>query len=129
MYSRRLPRSARRPLAWMLACALLFAQALGLAHRVLHADAPAHAHPESLRSAEDDSSHGVASGPSALFDHHEGAPDCRLFDQLASGDALPCVPQLAAFDAPPSRAMGLPSWPAQAAITTAFQARGPPAHA
>lgn len=99
------PSRQRLAFAWLLATALLFAQALGQAHQVLHAP-------------------GVASDD-ALFGHH-GSAECRLFDQLAHGDAL-ATPALPA----------LPDWPAAAPVaalhagvehgcTAVYRARGPP---
>ncbi len=73
------PRVDRR-LAALLLVALLWAQALGLAHRATHGlPSPAHAgEPVAVAHASD--------GP---FGHDESqAAECRLFDQLALGEPL-----------------------------------------
>ena len=97
--------------AWLVVVllSLLFAHSLGLLHRVQHAG---------------------LTGPGAegaLFGHHHDSQECRLYDQLASGDALP-LPVLppalphggaqAFADAPAA------AWPA--AAPAAYQARAPP---
>jgi hypothetical protein len=59
---------ARRTWPWLLAFALVAAQALGLAHRVVHAQ-HGHGHEPG----------GIAS----LFDGHDsGSTECRLFDTV-----------------------------------------------
>jgi hypothetical protein len=63
----------RHATAWVLALALLAAQALGLAHSVAHAPGLA----------------SVAAVADEHFDgHHAGDAECRLIDQLAHADAL-----------------------------------------
>lgn len=84
--------SQHRAWWWFAAFALLAAQTLGLAHRVVHADAaaPTHAHGHSHHDHDD--GHG-ASGEDAfaLFTDHEDASDCRLYDQLSHADVLPAL--------------------------------------
>jgi hypothetical protein len=77
MRPRPVPPPLRRPLAGLLVCALLLAQALGLLHRVQHADgAPTvHAQP-ALGTLE------------ALFAQHHDAGDCQIFDQLSHADGV-----------------------------------------
>lgn len=122
-------RSARRPLAWLLAGALLFAQALGMAHRVLHAESMGHAHRHEVHALAHAGTHGTGVDGATLFGHDEGTPDCRLFDHVASGDLLPGGIDLATFDAPPGRSDGRPSWPVRATAETVFSARAPPSRA
>lgn len=101
----RLPLRPIPASAWLLALALLLAQGLGLAHRVLHAP-------------------GMAT-QDAVFSHHDAA-ECRLYDALAGADALLAAPSLLA----PAPAPVLPDveWPAgrDLAFAAAFLARGPP---
>jgi hypothetical protein len=75
MHRRLVPHSLRRPLAGLLVCALLLTQALGLLHRVLHADHHTHAAHE----------HGSLE---ELFAHDPGSTDCQLFDQLSHADGV-----------------------------------------
>jgi len=113
MHRRLVPLPLRRPLAGLLICALLLTQALGLLHRVLHADGPSH-------PAHD---HGRIE---ALFDHHHDLGDCQIFDQLSHADgagfafvepgAMPPSP-------PPAAALQTLQLAAQAA---GYLARGPP---
>jgi len=105
----------RRSLAGALICALLLTQALGLLHRVKHADGPPNAHAKH--------SHGVLK---ALFAHYHNAGDCQSYDQLSLADgvgfgfvepgAMPPVQQ-------PPQALPAPLLAAQAA---GYLARGPP---
>ncbi len=70
---------ARRSWPWLLALALVAAQALGLMHQVVHAQHD-HGHEQG----------GIA----ALFDsHEEGGLECRLFDPL-NHDAPPAITSL-----------------------------------
>jgi hypothetical protein len=113
MHRRLVLLPLRRLLAGLLVCALLLTQALGLLHRVLHADGPSHA-------AHD---HGRIE---ALFDHHHDLGDCQIFDQLSHADgagfalvepgAMPPAP-------PPAAALQALQLAAQAA---GYLARGPP---
>ena len=62
MHRHLVPLPLRRPLAGLLVCALLLTQALGLLHRVLHADGPTHAvHERGRIEALEES--GAAKGP------------------------------------------------------------------
>lgn len=106
---------ARRRLAWLLAGALLLAQALGLAHRVLHAPGAALA-----------ASVAQAAAPGLFTDHAADSPECRLFDALAHADA-------ASSAGAPTPAGAPPAWSAPAnapertrAGCAAYLARAPP---
>lgn len=98
--------SHRRTILWGMVLALLLSQALGLAHRVLHAP-------------------GLKPAGEALFGQHDGG-DCRLFDQLAHGDALaaalPALPP-APPQAPPEAALPAGTGAVHAAL---YLARAPP---
>lgn len=111
----------------LLALALLWAQLLGQAHRVLHAPL-ARAATTVLHSpggtghdhGHDLLSHLQSSGSDA-------GSDCRLYDQLGQADALSAVPALALAQAAPAwfcRAMRPRLRPAAG---SPFEARAPPA--
>jgi hypothetical protein len=96
--------------AWLVALllSLLFAHSLGLLHRVQHADLAA------------------PGAESALFGHHD-SQECRLYDQLASGDALPLPvlpPALPSVGAQAFAEAPAAAW--LAAAPAAYQARAPP---
>lgn len=127
-------RTHRKPwadwLALVLVCALLWAQLLGLTHRVVHG--PQFAVPAVVLQAGVGTGNvtGVVTGAEAglfapLFAGHQGA-DCSTFDQLGHADALAGV-----------QAQALPAFaPLQPlVVATVFfllqhhlrlQARGPP---
>ena len=129
MSTRHTPRRhwALKPVL-LLACALLWAQALGLAHRIVHGPQLGSLHvlsqPVALASA---AGGGVSDGFLAqLFAGHKGDSDCRVFEQLSHADTLPVVPLLALPALVP-----LPPVVAAAAslfirLILPFQARGPP---
>lgn len=108
-----------RPLpaaAALLALALLWAQTLGLLHRVQHA-------PRATVVAAVQADDGKAAG---LYAHDRQSESCKLYDQLALGDAA--VPTadaapLVVGDAPvPADASGRPA----GAARHAYRARAPP---
>lgn len=104
------PIAARRWLPLLLA-AMLFAQALGLVHRVLHAPAPA----AQVQAAAHDA-----------FGHDEGDAQCRLYDQLAQGDLAfgsPAACAVGPVMATPAGALPAGRLAPQA---SGFLARGPP---
>lgn len=112
----------------VLTCALLWAQALGLAHRIVHGPQwSGGGHGLAQQAAVDPSGQSDADGLLAsLFAGHQGDTDCRLFDQLGHADALPGVPSLAL-------PVLLPLFLDPAATVTVchsgaalFEARGPP---
>jgi len=112
------PQTLRQSLAGLLVCALLLTQALGLLHRVEHAEGPPSSHAAH--------SHGVLE---ALFAQHQDEHDCQIYDQLSHADgvgfgfvepgAMPPAPQ-------PVMALPVPTLAAQA---VGYLARGPPATA
>jgi hypothetical protein len=119
----------RRTLLSCLVLALVWAQALGMMHRVAHADHAGSGQASTLQQPGDD---GQAGEPghgwiAALFaGHDEGGGSCRVFDQQGHGDAMPCVAALAL----PSVLFALVApWRAGyrlAASAAPFGARGPP---
>lgn len=94
--------------------ALLFAQMLGLVHRIAHAQAgqpAAHA----------------ASPAAKLYDEHTDASECRLYDQLMHADlALGSSVAVAALPPIPPQAACIPAG-RLAPQAAGFLARGPPA--
>lgn len=125
--SRCPPSSARQWLAAALLLALLWAQALGLAHRTAHGPVPA------LAVAAVAVHHHEHRGPQAdagLFGHEQDqAAQCRLFDQLALGE--PLAPSATGVVAEPPRAPAVPARDrvARASATTVYEARAPPSFA
>jgi len=127
----RHPTLARRgAFAAGLVFALLFAQWLGLAHRIAHT--PAFAGAE-LRHAGVQPAHapaptaGPAEHPDEGWSHETGSAECRLFDSLCSADGLPSFgPALA--DAVPAQPLSVA--PACASLPRCAyaqaQARAPP---
>ena len=125
--SRQPPGSARRarplPVTWAvvaLAWALLWAQALGMAHRIEHAGGTAPPHgpvPHGLASATQDD----AAAPEALH-------SCVLFDGLCLADTLPGAPPPGKVDRAAHASPVAPvlvSW--QALFAGHVLPRGPPA--
>jgi hypothetical protein len=102
-----------RGFAALLALALLWAQALGLAHRVLHMPGAA------LAVAS-------AAGHDDALRHAPQSAECRLFDQLAAGDgvvaASPTGVEALAPVAAPSEPRALPAGSAP----LGYRARAPP---
>lgn len=104
--------------AALLALALVGAQALGLAHRVLHGQAP----PAQLGA----SAAAPTAGGTAFDAHEPGSIECRLLDQVAHADGLaatawPALPPRVPAPAPAAAAVA-----AAAAPCHGYQARGPP---
>ncbi|HSV68562.1 MAG TPA: hypothetical protein VLI72_00510 [Methylibium sp.] len=98
-------------MAALLVLALLWAQAIGLAHRAVHALGVPHV--------------AVATVADALG-HAPQSPECRLFDQLAAGDMLVAAPALVAA-APAAAAASLPLPTCHAGrVCLAYAARAPP---
>lgn len=109
------PGQTARPAGWLaaglLAVALLLSQALGLVHGVVHGGAPTVASAQPLEH---------------LFDEHDDASSCRLFDQASHADLAPALalvlPVLPLFAVWVPCPVG-PVLPRQGAP---FEARGPP---
>jgi hypothetical protein len=113
----RTARRTRRTWLPLVAAALLFAQMLGLVHRIAHAPA---AH-EMIAAA------GPHHAADTLFGDHGDASKCRLYDQLAHADLAVDTTPAAALPPP----LGVESVPRPAghiaAQAAGFLARGPPA--
>lgn len=116
---------------WLLGCALLLAQALGLMHGVVHAPQAGANGKAALASqsafvattqADRSGGHWVDD----IFSSHHGDNDCRLFDQASHGSA---APQLAALALPvvlPPLDVTIFQGEALARWVALFDARGPP---
>ena len=126
MTRRFAPRPAvpSRWLGTLLVAALLWAQALGLAHRSLHGSlpaggAPALAHPAAAPGAPQ-------LRADALFGHERDGAACRLYDQLALGDLAPLPVVVAAPPPAPCVVVVVPPALPDGAVRTAYRARAPP---
>lgn len=112
--------STRRWLLPLMAAALLWLQALGLWHQVVHGHA-VHGGATQASASEHDSH-----DDHAFAGHDEGDPQCRLFDQLAHADiafaSASEAPGLAACSGP----VAAPPAGRLAPQAAGFLARGPP---
>ena len=121
MLRRHTSSSLRRPLAGLLVCAMLLAQALGLAHRIQHGGGT-----QRLAAA---AGADVPQLRSSWFATHHDAADCRLFDQLSHADApgfeLAPLPPADLPAALPQARQPMPP----ASVRCVPLARGPPAQA
>lgn len=110
-------RRLYRPLFALLVLALLWAQSIGLVHRVIHADRQAVASIVLSAVAAD------SSGASGDRHHHS----CAAFDAATLTDSLPTPAsgtQLTNNDAVPTRPPASRSW--DASFIHFFLSRGPP---
>jgi hypothetical protein len=127
--------TALRPLAWLLVAALCLASTLGLLHRTVHLPGPSHAAvlaaPTDAKQAAAAHAHSHAAalhGLLALFGgHDDGDLQCRLYDQLAHGSALPSVALLVLPVVLPTAVFDFMQGEALARWVLLFDARGPPA--
>lgn len=103
--------------AALLALALLWAQALGLLHRLQHA--PSTAEVAAVALAD-----GTSDG--GLYGHERKSESCKLYDQLALGDGVVAVAvTVAAVPAAEAPARGAPS-AAPGTHRHDYRARAPP---
>jgi hypothetical protein len=118
-------------IALLLVVALLWAQMLGLAHRVLHAPAPSAAVPVLAQLVPGGAALEQAVTPAGLLDHlfspAKGDSDCRVYDQLGLADALPSVAVLSLPVPVPTTHETAPLPADCGSSTFLFEARGPPA--
>ncbi len=118
MQTFRTARRTRRTWLPLVMAALLFAQMLGVLHRVAHAG---HAAPVTAFVALD------GSLAKALFGDHDDESKCRLYDQLMHADlAVDTAVAIAPLPVAPVEAEQHPAWHL-AAQAAGFLARGPPA--
>lgn len=104
-----------------LLVALLLSQSLGQLHAVKHS-APASAH--QVTAAH--STPPAAGFLDALFSSHSTSSDCRLYDQLSGGVAMPAVAHLMVPVVLPSFVVAIFQGEALARWAALFDARGPP---
>lgn len=119
----------RSAIVFGLALALWFASTLGLVHGTLHwhgAASGQHAHSQALEA--DAPGHGhAAGGVGKLFDGHaDGDNQCRLYDQLSGGHALPGLASLVLPLTLPAATFHFFLGEALARWVALFDARGPP---
>lgn len=114
------PRSTRA-LVVVLAVALWFAGTLGLMHRSLHVPGLPAAAAQAAQIVHKHTAHHLAS----LFGDHTDA-ECRLYDQLSHGSAMPGVPLLVLPMLLPSATFAFLQGEALARWVALFDARGPP---
>lgn len=130
--------AALRPLAWLLVVALCLASTLGLLHRTVHLPGMPHAaalaasnatpEPAAAAAAHAHAHGGALHGLLALFGgHDDGDLQCRLYDQLAHGSALPSVALLVLPVVLPTAVFDFMQGEALARWVLLFDARGPPA--
>ena len=127
-----------------LALSLLLSQSLGQWHAVKHGGVSAgagahaaHAHDghgarasyaglEAHEAGQAHHHHHDHGFLEALFSSHESASDCRLFDQLCDGQAMPVVVAAPLPIVLPSRLVAIFAGDALARWAALFDARGPP---
>ncbi|WP_428422564.1 hypothetical protein [Methylibium sp.] len=123
-------RALTVPGPWLgavLCVALLWAQALGLAHRSLHGPQPGGAaFVHRVAAAQGGAPGSPQHGLEALFGHDRGTPSCQLYDQLALGDfavggGIDAAPVL-----PPRSVAVLPPAVPRGTARLAYRARAPP---
>nr|WP_311733695.1 hypothetical protein [Variovorax sp. BK613] len=105
----------------VLAVALWFAGTLGLMHRSLHVPGLPAAAAQAAQIVHKHTAHHLAS----LFGDHTDA-ECRLYDQLSHGSAMPGVPLLVLPMLLPSATFAFLQGEALARWVALFDARGPP---
>ena len=119
---------------WLLALALVAAQAFALVHGVVHgghagpaphahAQAHAPAHEQAHAHEGHDDAHGLIE---RLFGAHHDDLDCRLYDQLGHADAAPLLLTGALPLALPAAVFDFLSGAFIARRAALFEARGPP---
>ena len=123
----RLHSPLRCAIVFGLALALWFAGTLGLLHGALHGHGAASGHAVALQPDAPGDDH-AASGAGKLFDGHaDGDNQCRLYDQLSGGHALPVLPPLVLPLVLPTASFHYFLGEALARWVALFDARGPPA--
>lgn len=118
----------------LLVLALLLAQTLGFAHRVLHHTAASHMQLAKMKAPESLAPRQPLAAPAlklqdlsaTLFQHNEGDPICRVFDQAAGADALACSPAIVLPMAMSSLVLLFFEGEVLARRVALFDARGPP---
>jgi len=127
------PKVLRLWILW-LALSLLLSQSLGQLHSVKHAVkhgglvAAAHVAGEHEVHEAHDAHHRHDDGGflNLLFSSHDNASDCRLYDHLSDGQAMPFIVTAALPIVSPSLLVGIFAGDALARWAALFDARGPP---
>ena len=125
----RIHRHGTLGAALLLVCALLWAQALGLAHGIVHGPQLSGSHGMSQQAAAFVAGADrlvVESVWTRLLAAHQGDADCQLFDQLGHAEALPGLPLLALPVLAPLAPVIVAVRRRCAGLPLLFQARGPP---
>jgi hypothetical protein len=118
----RQPRTrSTRALVIALMVAVWFAGTLGLMHRSLHVPGLPAAAAQAAQIVHKHTAHHLAS----LFGDHTDA-ECRLYDQLSHGSAMPGVPLVVLPMLLPSATFAFLQGEALARWVALFDARGPP---
>ncbi|MDP9900048.1 hypothetical protein [Variovorax ginsengisoli] len=135
MHLTTVPARRRSPALFVvLALAVWLAATLGLMHQTMHvpglkaAAAAARGGAPVTASPSGDASHPApaAHGVLALFGGHHSEADCRLYDQLAHGSAMPSVPFVALPVFLPAATFAWFEGEVLARWVALFDARGPP---
>ena len=120
-------------LVFTLISALIFSVFLGQLHAVKHAGFLGAAHAESMHTPQHDKEHVNPHGNSKdhgfyeqLFSNHSTDTDCRLYDQLSDGHAMPVVAVALLPGVLPSPVVASFAGEALARWAALFDARGPP---
>jgi len=124
----------RRALVAWLVFSFVATQALGLIHGITHAPgagsglgAGQGSGHVTVPAAHDQPARGAGAGwMDGLFSHDSGGADCRLYDQVGHGDAMPGVPALVLPSVPPVHVFLFFQGEAVARWAALFDARGPP---
>lgn len=128
-HGKRLRRGANLGCLLALALALVLSQTWGLVHGVVHGGASESGPQAQWRAVSDNlATHEPDPGDSlmAAFGHSDSPTECRLYDQVSHGDALPAVVAavlpmvLQPFLLSVLSGLAVARWHAQ------FLARGPP---
>jgi hypothetical protein len=107
-----------------MALALVLSQSLGQLHAIKHGSlAPA---PHVMAAQEASKTHLDGGFLKQLFSSHSSSTDCRLYDQLGNGYALPAVALLQLPAVLPSLLVAVFAGEALARWAALFDARGPP---
>ena len=124
----RLRLTLRSAIVFGLALALWFASTLGLVHGALHGHGALSAPATAAVQVDAPSDGRAVSDVGTLFDgHDDGGNQCRLYDQLSGGHALPGVPLLVLPLVLPAASFHFFLGEALARWVALFEARGPPA--
>jgi len=108
----------------VLAFALVLSQSLGQLHAIKHGSLASAAHVMAAQQAA--KSHHDGGFLKQLFSSHGSSTDCRLYDQLGNGYALPAVALMPLPAMLPLLPVAIFAGEALARWAALFDARGPP---